>query len=183
MGKHRESSIARSSKYYGAIMPQNDESLLRDDLGLEAQLRSIGHRVRAVGWLTACFFPAVFLSLGLTQKGNIAFASWVFFVYLDCVFGFRHFRERSIIQNQATAVATVVRASRTPLESGYIYSVRYRFVAADGKTYTGKSGWTGRALPHVGQTIPMLYKRKDPSRNLALFDFRFYTFNFTGLGA
>jgi hypothetical protein len=162
-------------------MPQSDELRLCNDVVLEAQLRSIEYRARAVGWLTACLFPGVFLSLGLSQRGNIAFASWVFFVYLVSVFAFRLFRERSIIGNHAGSVATIVRASRKPLEAGHVHSFRYRFVAADGKIYSGKSGWTGRALTHVGQKVPILYERNDPSHNLALSDFRFYTFNFSGL--
>jgi hypothetical protein len=161
-------------------MQQNNGSQLCDDVVLEAQLGRVEHRVKVVGWLTAFFFCTLFLSLGLSQKGNIEFASWVFFILLGGAFLFRLFRERSIILSQAGSVATIISASQKPFEAGHVHSVRYNF-AAGGRIYTGKSGWSGRALPNVGQTIPILYKRDNPSRNLALFDFRFYTFNFLAL--
>jgi len=166
------------NKQGGTIVSQDGKSYLCDDIVLGDQWRSIKYRVRAVGWLAACFFPAVFLSLGLSQKGNIEFAAWVFFVFLVGQFTFRLFRERSIIRNRAGSVATVIGAARKPLEAGHVRSLRYRFAAADGKIYSGKSGWTGKTLPQVGQTVPVLYKQNDPSHNLALFDFWFYTFNF-----
>ena len=162
------------------MMPQSDPQLCNDEV-LEAQLRSIGYQMKVVGWLTACFFPIVFLALGLSQKGVIELASWVAFVYLVCRFGFQLRRERSIIRNQAGSVATVVKAFRKPLEAGYVNSIWYSFMAADGRVYPGKSGWTGKKLPDVGQAVPILYKRNDPSHNLALFDFRFYTFNSLGV--
>jgi hypothetical protein len=163
-----------------SIFKQSGVSGLRGDEVLEAQLGSIENRVNAVGWVVACFFPALFLALGVSQRGYIRFASWVFFVFLAVQFSFRLLRERSIIRNRRTAVATVVAESQKPLEAGWVGSVRYRFSTDDGRIYTGKSGWIGRSLPHVGQTVPVLYKQSDPCINLALLDFRFYAFDFDG---
>jgi hypothetical protein len=88
--------------------------------------------------------------------------------------------ERALLSDYQTAVATVSQWSRTEVEGGYSYSVHYRFLAPDGKVYLGKSGSTDEVLPREGETIPALYRRSDPSQNMALATFWFYRFTYTG---
>ena len=137
--------------------------------------------MKIAGWMVACFLPVVFLIVGVSRGGAVRYASWAVFIFLVSQFAFRIRKERSIIRDQAGSVAKVVGAFRKPLEAAHISSIGFRFVAADGRVYSGRSGWTGKKLPHVGQVVPILYNRDDPSNNLALFDFRFYIFNFSGL--
>ena len=56
-------------------------------------------------------------------------------------------RERALLSDYQTVVATVSHWSRTESEGGYVYSVRYRFLGPDGQVYLGKSGSSDRALP------------------------------------
>lgn len=58
-------------------------------------------------------------------------------------------------------------------ETGQVYSIRYRFTAADGKDYVGKSGW-GRHTEQVGSEVTVLYCRKEPSLSFITSDFYFY---------
>ncbi len=57
-------------------------------------------------------------------------------------------------------------------------SIRYQFVAFDGKQYRGESDW-GAQKVQVGSEVLVLYKPLDPAVNLPLPRFLFYSFRTT----
>ena len=59
-------------------------------------------------------------------------------------------------------------------------SVKYQFVAFDGKQYQGESDW-GSQRVSVGSEIPVLYMPLDPMLNIPLKRFLFYSFNAVAL--
>lgn len=134
----------------------------------------VGHHYRIGGWVSACFFPGMFMLLAITRRGYVSLASWLLFLLVAIAFGTRLIQECRIISAPVLATGVVNAFRRKPLEAGHIYSVRYRFRADDGKEYIGSSGWTGKKLPAEEEPIQILYWRKQPSRNLPIFDFRFY---------
>lgn len=54
-------------------------------------------------------------------------------------------------------------------------SIKYQFVAFDGKQYRGESGWGTRRVT-VGSEISVLYMPLDPTVNIPLKGFLFYSF-------
>jgi hypothetical protein len=55
-------------------------------------------------------------------------------------------------------------------------SVKYQFVAFDGKQYQGESDW-GTQRVSVGSEIPVLYLPLDPTVNVPVKRFIFYSFH------
>jgi hypothetical protein len=119
----------------------------------------------------------MFLVLGVAQKGYVALAAWVLFLLVAVAFAARLVQEYRIISSPVTASAVVTALRRKPLEAGYVYTIRYRFTAEDGKDYIGNSAWTGEKLAVEGEPIAILYCRRQPSFNLPVRDFRFYNIN------
>ncbi len=132
----------------------------------------------ALGWFCAAFGTAAIAAFGRGIPAWIAaFTSIV--IAAICTYTLR--RERSLLRDYGTVAATVSQWSKAEgPDGGYVYSVRYRFLGSDGKVYFGKSGTTARELPPAGSTVPVLYKRSDPSQNAALATFWFYRFTYTG---
>jgi hypothetical protein len=90
-------------------------------------------------------------------------------------------KERLLLRDYETVAATVSQWTKADgPDGGYVYSVRYRFLGSDGKVYYGKSGTTDKELSSEGNTVPVLYKRTDPSQNEALATFWFHRFTYTG---
>jgi hypothetical protein len=128
-------------------------------------------------------FVAVLLGASLTMLFAHGIAAWA--AAMVCVsvaaFGFYKLRqERALLDDCATAVATVSAWNRTEVEAGYVYSVSYRFLGPDGKVYLGKSGSSSKVLPREGETIPVAYRRSDPAQNMTLATLWFYQFTYTG---
>jgi hypothetical protein len=89
-------------------------------------------------------------------------------------------KERALLSDYQTVVATVSQRNKTESDGGYLYSVRYRFLVPDGRVYSGESGSTPKVLPLEGEAIPVLYRRADPSQNMTPATFLFYRFTYTG---
>lgn len=64
-------------------------------------------------------------------------------------------------------------------QSGRGASVRYRFVALDGRTYEQKSQIFGRRRFEKGKQIPVLYNPLMPTVSKPLVGFTFYRFKAT----
>ncbi|HWY21415.1 MAG TPA: hypothetical protein VNX26_09355 [Candidatus Acidoferrum sp.] len=102
-------------------------------------------------------------------------------IYVAAIGVYRLRNERRLLSDYSTAVATVSQRTKTEgPEGGFSYSVRYGFLAPDGKLYLGESGSTEKELPLEGETIPILYRRTDPSQNMTLATFVFHRFTYTG---
>ncbi len=80
-------------------------------------------------------------------------------------------RETVVVQNCMSATGTITyhRPSRRGAE------IHYRFNAFSGREYDGKSLWSVRGMSAGGKVI-VVYKALDPSVNLPLRGFLFYTF-------
>ncbi len=53
--------------------------------------------------------------------------------------------------------------------------IKYSFVAFDGKSYKGETGWNTYRL-RAGTRVPVLYRTGNPSTNLPFPSFIFYSF-------
>jgi hypothetical protein len=119
--------------------------------------------------------------VALFTRGTPAWLAAVVCVFLAAIGVYRLRKERALLADYATIVATVSQWSKTEgPDGGYLYSVRYRFLGPDGRLYSGESGSTQKVLPLEGETIPVLYRRADPGRNMPLATFIFYRFTYTG---
>lgn len=106
---------------------------------------------------TLVFF--VIVSTDLLQR--LIYAVFSAAIAIQCALQFM--RERLILLKPAEAAGSVRERTRLGHRRGV--RIRYRFVAADGKTYTGTI--LGSVfLPQQGQQIDILYRRDDPGRNL-----------------
>jgi hypothetical protein len=132
----------------------------------------------ALGFVGAAF------TLGVIVIADHSIGRWLWAalsigVLATGIFRFR--KEKALLTEWATAVATVTAWERTEgNEGGYYYSVRYRFIGPDNRAYVGKSGSTAEELPREGEMLPISYKRSDPTDSLPLMTFWFYGFTYTG---
>ena len=135
-------------------------------------------RFGALGFVGAAF------TLGVIVIADHSIGRWLWAalsigVLATGIFRFR--KEKALLTEWATAVATVTAWERTEgNEGGYYYSVRYRFIGPDNRAYVGKSGSTAEELPREGEMLPISYKRSDPTDSLPLMTFWFYGFTYTG---
>ena len=78
--------------------------------------------------------------------------------------------EGHVVVSTVTELRTGRRGART---------IKYQFVALDGKQYRGESGlWAQRVK--VGDEVPVLYNPVDPAVNLPSPSFLFYSFPLRG---
>jgi hypothetical protein len=153
---------------------------LKSDIGTARLTAHSTFEFRPIVALT--FFIAVLGAgvIALFEQGLSALAAAGVSLSVALVGLYRLRKERALLSDYELAVATVSQRIVTEIEAGYSYSVRYRFLGSDGKVYVGKSGSTGKVLPQEGGTVPILYKRSDPSQNSTLATFWFYRFTYTG---
>jgi hypothetical protein len=158
---------------------------------IREQLKSDPIMARLATHSTAGFRPivaSVFVAAVLAAAALAVFAhgipAWVAAavgIYVASRGLYRLRKERRLLSDYSTAVATVSQRTKTEgPEGGFCYSVRYRFLAPDGRLFLGKSDWTEKELPLEGETIPILYRRTDPSQNMTLATFVFHRFTYTG---
>lgn len=134
-------------------------------------------RFAALGWVCVVLVTAV---IAILARGLPAWVAGCFSVVTVIIGVYRLHRERVLLNDYEIVVATVSQWNKDEsTDGGYSYSVRYRFLARDGKVYLG-SGSTQRELPEVGKTLPILYKRDDPTQNEALATLWFFQFTYTG---
>jgi len=161
-------------------MPLIRNQLKSDPVGerLTAHSTFEFRKFAALGWFCAVFGAAV---IAVFLRGIPAWIAGFAGIVIATVCVYRLRKERSLLRDYGTVAATVSQWSKADgPDGGYVYSVRYRFLSTDGKVYFGKSGITDRELPPEGSTVPVLYKRSDPSQNEALATFWFYRFSYTG---
>jgi hypothetical protein len=134
-------------------------------------------RVAAVGWISVVIGAGAIAIFG---RGLPAWVAGCISIITATSGLYRLQKERVLLNDYELVVATVSQWTKTDsTHGGYSYSVRYRFLARDGKVYLG-SGSTQRELPKEGETLPILYRRDDPSKNEALATFWFFRFTYTG---
>jgi len=134
-------------------------------------------------WVAVAFFAAIIAGAcaSMFSQGVTAVVAGCLTLITLVVAGARLRRERLLLHNYKTAVATVSEWRRTEgVDGGYLYEIRYRFLVPDGTVYVGSSGACSRELPHQGDTVPVLYRADDPNENLTLASFWFYAFSYTG---
>jgi len=132
----------------------------------------------ALGWFCAIFGSAGIAAFG---RGVPAWVAGCGSILIATIGIYRLRKERLLLRDYETVAATVSQWTKADgPDGGYVYSVRYRFLGSDGKVYFGKSGTTDKELPSEGNTVPVLYKRTDPSQNEALATFWFHRFTYTG---
>jgi hypothetical protein len=118
----------------------------------------------AAWYFTAHYFPLTFSVLGLV---------------LLVIAVVRRERETIFIDANMIAIATIYNWKRHENEDLYTYSVRYQFVAQDGRMYIGK-GWSRSELPREGKCIPVLYLPENPEKSIPMASFRYYEFSYDG---
>ena len=132
--------------------------------------------------VVVAFIAGILITAGmaLTERG---LAAWVFgaiSLLTASMAGYRFRRESLLLRGCATTIATITDWERTEgAEGGYSYSVRYKFVGPDGRTYEGKEE-SQVELPKKGESLPVSYRTDDPSQNLPLATFWFFHFTYTG---
>ena len=85
-------------------------------------------------------------------------------------------REREIADSHVVVVGTVTEVNSDGRRAGR--TIKYRFVAVAGVQYAGESNWFGNI--GAGSDVTVLYKPLDPSVNLPLKQFVFYSFDAYG---
>jgi uncharacterized protein DUF3592 len=132
----------------------------------------------ALGWFCAVFGTAGVAAFG---RGVSAWIAGCCSTLIATIGIYRLRKECLLLRDYETVAATVSQWTKADgPDGGYVYFVRYRFLGSDGKIYFGKSGTTDRELAPEGSTVPVLYKRTDPSQNEALATFWFHHFTYTG---
>lgn len=131
------------------------------------------HRVRKTGVAIAAFFTACFAVFAASEHGLMALVAWAATATLAGIFGARLIKERQILRDPVGTDAAVTTISTRPLEAAFVYSTRFRFTAADGRTYSGKSDWV-RNRPEGETPIRVAYRANDPKLCLPVEDFRFF---------
>lgn len=158
--------------------------LIRDQLKSDmAMARLTAHSTFEFRPIVALAFVVAGLGAGAIALFGQGISAWVaggVSLSSTLVGLYRLRKERALLGDYELAVATVSQRTLTEMETGYSYSVRYRFLGSDGKVYIGKSGSTGKVLPDEGETVPVLYRRSDPNQNSTLATFWFYRFTYTG---
>jgi hypothetical protein len=81
-------------------------------------------------------------------------------------------KESGIADNHLVVTGTVSEVNRGGRRGGR--TIKYGFVAADGVQYAGESNWFGNI--GAGSDVTVLYKPLDPTINLPLKQFLFYSF-------
>ena len=152
---------------------KNDPVMARLAIHSTPEVRS----VVAIGFVAAVLGA---IAMSLFAHGIGAWASGVGGISVAAIGLYKLRREKALLADYQTAVATVSHWNRTEREGGFSYSVRYRFLGPDGKVYLGKSGSSDRALPQEGETIPILYRDGNPAQNMTLATLWFYRFTYTG---
>jgi hypothetical protein len=97
----------------------------------------------------------------------------VFFVLITGVAVAVYRKETSLAEGHLVGSGTI-----TELKTGARgrRSVKYEFVAFDGKQYQGESDW-GTQRVSIGSEIPVLYMPLDPTVNVPLKRFLYYSFH------
>jgi hypothetical protein len=86
---------------------------------------------------------------------------------------FHYRKEYALVRDHQSAIA-VVTDYKTHREGPP--RIKYSFVAFDGKSYTGETGWNTYRL-RAGTRVPILYRAGNPSLNLPFPSFIFYSFH------
>jgi hypothetical protein len=158
--------------------------LIRDQLKSDSVTpRLTAHSTFEFRPIVALIFVVAMLgaeAMALFEQGLSALVAAGVSLSVALVGLYRLRKERALLSDYQLAVATVSQRIVTEIDAGYSYSVRYRFLGSDEKVYVGTSGSTGKVLPQEGGTVPILYRRSDPSQNSTLATFWFYRFTYTG---
>lgn len=159
--------------------------LIREQLKSDPVMTRLAtHSTAEFRLMVAFGFTAVVVlaaAVALFSGGTPAWVAAVVCIYVAAIGLYRLRKERALLGDYATTVATVSQWSKTEgPEGGYLYSVRYRFLGPDGRLYSGESGSTPKVLPLEGETIPVLYRRADPSQNMTLATFIFVPLHLHG---
>jgi hypothetical protein len=104
---------------------------------------------------------AYFAMVSTNLLARVTFAGFAATIAINWVLQFR--KERLILLKPAGSVGTVLERSRLGHKRGV--RIRYEFIAADGKRYTGAI--TGSVLlAQLEQQIDILYRCHEPTHNL-----------------
>ena len=166
----------------GSGDPRTTSQSIAESNGNEPDLA--GRAAAEIRLSVALGFAGAALTLGVISIADHSIGCWLWAALSIGVLAtglFRFQKEKALLTERATTIATVTEWERTQAsEGGYCYSVRYRFIGPDNRAYVGKSGSTAEELPREGEMLPILYKRSDPTDSLPLATFWFYSFTYTG---
>lgn len=86
---------------------------------------------------------------------------------------FHYRKEHALVQDHQSAIATVTEYKKQKRGAARI---KYSFVAFNGQSYTGETGWNTQRLSK-GMQVPVLYRAGNPAINLPFSSFIFYSFH------